>query len=181
MFPYRSNVHGTLDLAGHVWKYGDINWVTTDQLRDSVIIDAVHRGWISEVTEVQLRQAMIDPSKKVGGKPTVTKDEDLANLVRELREEMRSDFSKALGEMQKAFSEIKESLANIRATGLSTEVAAPREATVVNSSEPIFIPSIDASSVGSLEGALTESKTHDSSSADDAIQALKKLKKSKNT
>jgi len=190
MQAFMSAVHGVMDLeVGFVWRnYGDIYYLTEEQMCQPSVQHAIKRKWLILVSDAEVRYASMDPRKVVGPKPsshikplnTVVPLKSDSNL-----DALKSDIAKMNTDIQSIVASIN-SIVGILSNGVPvqnvTNLEVSKEKQILSADpsskeEEMFIPIFKIKEGISIK---TDSEVVQDSSADKAIEELKKIRKKKN-
>jgi len=180
---YRSTVHGIMDLeTGHIWKYGDINWLDDDQISNPMVKEAILKHWLVEVSGAELRQAMSDPNRRIGPKPPskVNVSNTPAVSVSEF-EDLKAQVGRLAGIIEEVFNQLvglRNKVDNVHAPlQQNAKPSAPLDNSGgISLDAPVFVPKIKTDNVPDI-GSVKQESSGSIIDTDSAVKAIKKIKK----
>jgi len=190
MQAYMSAVHGVMDLeVGCTWRnYGDIYYLTEEQVASPQVQQAILRRWIIPVSDMEVKYASMDHRKVVGPKPARPVRSTVQPMAAKSDAQMDSlkrDIAKLNADVQN-LAESLHSIVEILSKGIPV-VQQESNAQSVNQTQPmasiseqmaeeLFIPTFRVKESVTLKA---ETSTVADASADKALEELKKMKKKK--
>lgn len=190
MQAFMSAVHGVMDLeVGCVWRnYGDIYYLTDDQMSRPAVHHAIQRKWLIAVSDAEVRYASMDSKKVVGPKPAPSIKSSVVTPVPKgdtQLDNIKRDIAKINLDIQGLATAVN-SIVDLLAKGIPVVghpapvgASAPSQMAALSEDvvEELFIPSFRTKESVSIE-ADAESVSDEGS--DKALQELKKMRKKKN-